>query len=239
MDITFSQNIKDVAISTMSVLTYPHMKLVYQRSRVDHITLNYIPGFLAFREAPSMVKLFEDSLVDFEMKAKNISLVLIDGNGELHPRECGLACHFGVLIDLPTVGCAKTIFDLDGINKSDIKKIKKEFKMKGEVKGIAKPLIGKSKRVWGMALKATEKSYDPLIVTRGHKVGLDSAIKIVTKCCQYRVPQPIRAADKESRKLIIDFEKKYTQRLKNGEDLKMIITEYQEILAKKHFMNEL
>ena len=239
MDITFSQSINGLAVSTMSVFTFPGLSLVYQKSRVDYITLDYIPGFLAFREAPSMVKLFESSKFDFEMKAKSISLVLIDGNGELHPRECGLACHFGVLIDTPTIGCAKSIFDLDGFNRGTIKKITAEFKKEGEVKGVSRALEGKSKRVWGYALKTTKKSFNPLIVTRGHKVGLESAVDVVTKCCIYRVPEPVRAADKESRMLILLFEKKYGKGIAKGDDINTCISDFQAIIDKDHFFNSL
>jgi deoxyinosine 3'endonuclease (endonuclease V) len=213
---------------------------VYQKSRADHITLDYIPGFLAFREAPSMIKLFNDAQSDFDAKAKAISLIMIDGNGELHPRECGLACHFGVLIDTPTVGCAKTIFSLDGFNRGTIKGLKKEFKKEGEVKGIFRPLIGaKNKRIWGMALKATEKSFDPLIVTRGHKVGLESAVKVVTKCCLYRVPEPVRASDKESRNLITEFDKKFNARVMKNEKIEDLVNEFQLFIDKNHYVNKL
>lgn len=239
MDITFSQKVEGVAVSTMSVLSFPSLKLVYQKSRADLITQEYIPGFLAFREAPTMVQLFKSSLADFDSKAKSISVFMIDGNGELHPRDCGLACHFGVLIDRPTIGCAKTIFDRDGLNRGTIKQLKAEFRKEGEVKGVFRPLTGTSGRVWGMALKATQKSFDPLIVTRGHKVGLHSAVRLVTDCCIYRVPEPVRASDKESRDLIRFFETTHLEKISKGAQIQDLILDFQSFIDKNNFFNKL
>lgn len=218
------------------MIDFPNPKPVYIRSSVEKINIEYIPGFLAFREFPTMFNLFKKVQKDVELKQKKIDAVLIDGNGELHPRQCGLASHFGVLADVPTIGCAKTIFVLDGITRNTIKKIKKQFKDKGEVKGIYQDLVGKSKRIWGKALKATEISYDPLIVTRGHKVGLNEAVELVTECCVNRVPEPIRIADKESRRLI----KLVENDILSGKILNKDLTKkWSFIFSQKYFLNSL
>lgn len=79
----------------------------------------YIPGFLAFREVPILYVLFER----LKQKRPDLwpQLVLVDGNGILHQNQCGLACHLGVLIDLPTVGVGKTLFYIDGLTKDRVK----------------------------------------------------------------------------------------------------------------------
>lgn len=240
MDITFSRKVKDLSVSTAAVLTFPAMKLVYIRSKVDFIALEYIPSFLAFREAPTMIDLFKETSKDFANAKAEIAAILIDGNGELHPRECGLACHFGVLIDKPTIGCAKTIFSLDGLNRKTINVLKKEFKQMGQVKGYSKELVGKSGRVWGIALKATKKSFDPLIVTRGHKVSLESAVQIVNECCIHRVPEPVRSADKESRHLVNLFERKWLADVEKGNvSMEDQIKKFQKELDEKFLYNKL
>ena len=78
----------------------------------------YVPGFLAFREIPSLLPLFE------KLKAKKPELwpdvILVDGNGIIHQNRFGLACHLGVLLGTPTIGCGKTFFYVDGLSKEKI-----------------------------------------------------------------------------------------------------------------------
>ena len=79
----------------------------------------YVPGFLAFREVPVLSRLFD------RLKQKQAQLwpelVLVDGNGILHNNQCGLACHLGVILNLPTVGVGKTLFYIDGLGKETVK----------------------------------------------------------------------------------------------------------------------
>ena len=79
----------------------------------------YIPGFLAFREVPVLWRLFDQ----LRQKQPQLwpELLLVDGNGILHQNQCGLACHLGVLIDVPTVGIGKTLFYIDGLGKEKVK----------------------------------------------------------------------------------------------------------------------
>lgn len=131
----------------------------------------------------------------------------MDGNGILHCNMCGCASHLGVLIDKPTIGCGKTIFAVDGINKGVTDDIKEEFRVKDSPKGTAVMLKGISGKIWGAGLKSGKDSNDPLIVSVGHRISIESAISIVDTCSISRVPEPIRFVDKWSRKLIDDYEK--------------------------------
>jgi endonuclease V len=131
-----------------------------------------------------------------------VDFILIDGNGILHCNACGCASHFGVEIDVPTIGCGKTIFAVDGINKFLISDIKEQFKAKGIKKGYSVPLVGTSGRVWGHALKSGDTAIEPLIVSIGHRVSIETAVKVVNACCKTRVPEPIRFVDLKSRELI-------------------------------------
>jgi deoxyinosine 3'endonuclease (endonuclease V) len=79
------------------------------------ISQPYIPGFLAFREVPPLWNLFK-KLKDQKPEAWP-QLLIVDGNGILHQNQCGLACHLGVLLDVPTLGVGKTLFYIDGLGK--------------------------------------------------------------------------------------------------------------------------
>ena len=141
-----------------------------------------------------------------------LDFILCDGNGILHCNACGLSSHFGVEIDTPTIGCAKTIFAVDGINRRMIGDIIKDFRANRRPKGFSTPLIGKSGRVWGHALKNGIRNNNPLIVSVGHRVNIETAVKVVNACSTGRIPEPIDYVDKLSRQLI----KEYIKEVKRG-----------------------
>ena len=162
-------------------------------------------------------------------KKSSIDLIFVDGNGILHPRFCGLATHLGVLTNTPTIGCAKTIFAIDGINKyKKIKEIKEKFK-KMKKTGF-EYLKGKSGKIWGAALKNTIKSFVPLIVSIGHKINIDRAIELVFLYSKCRVVEPIRFSDKHSRYLIDVFDREF----KNGMVLNEEIERFQKVIDFKY-----
>ena len=111
-------------------------------------------------------------------------------------------------MDIPTIGCGKTIFAVDGINKAITDEIKEDFKANNKQKGAYYLLKGKSGKIWGAGLKSGKDSNDPLIVSIGHRISIESALRIVDECSKTRVPEPIRFVDKWSRQLIGDYEKK-------------------------------
>mmetsp|Transcript_34401 Transcript_34401/g.60294 ORF Transcript_34401/g.60294 Transcript_34401/m.60294 type:complete len:182 (-) Transcript_34401:2430-2975(-) len=168
------------------------MTVVYEDIRPVTLTHPYVPGFLAFREVPHLIGLFSDSM---EFKPQ---LVLVDGNGVYHTRGFGLASHLGVLLDIPTVGVSKTIFAVDGLNKKVVRELSSRLTAPGE----SIDLVGKSRRVWGAALKATEDTIQPLIVSVGHRISLPTALEVVKRCCLFKIPEPIRQADKRSRAMV-------------------------------------
>ncbi|MBJ7450234.1 MAG: endonuclease V [Parachlamydiales bacterium] len=137
-------------------------------------TLPYLPGFLGFREVPSLVQLIQSAelLPD---------LIFVDGHGIAHPRGLGIASHLGVLIDVPTIGVAKNI--LVGEPESDL----------GSEIGDFVALNWKNQTIG--ALVRTKKRCKPLIVSPGHRISLKSAVDIVLKALKgYRLPEPTRFA---------------------------------------------
>lgn len=134
----------------------------------------YVPGYLGFRETPAI-------LAALELLDQPPDLMLVDGHGRSHPRRCGIATHVGVLADLPTIGCAKTI--LCG-------KIEGEL---GAERGSRAPLVDRGEVV-AVALRTRERAL-PIYVSTGHRVSLETAVEWVLKLCAgRRLPLPIRLA---------------------------------------------
>uniref|UniRef100_A0A6I8NWG0 Endonuclease V n=1 Tax=Ornithorhynchus anatinus TaxID=9258 RepID=A0A6I8NWG0_ORNAN len=128
-----------------------------------------------------------------------LEVLFVDGNGLLHHRGFGVACHLGVLTGLPCVGVAKKLLQVDGLENDELHKEKiRELRTGGD----AFPLLGDSGTVLGMALKSHERSTNPVYVSVGHKISLDTAVRLTQACCRHRVPEPIRQADIRSREYI-------------------------------------
>ena len=198
VDISFDKYDPTIGISALVVCDYQTLKIVYEDYELIKIEEPYIPGFLAFREVKHFV-----NLIDKLKKNKKEFLpqvILVDGNGIHHIKGFGLACHLGVLSDIPTIGCSKTVFALDGINKKTVEEINiNNLKKKGDTS----KLIGNSGKHWGYLYKSNINE-DPLIISLGNKICNDTALNIVKNTCinNNRIPEPIRLSDKISRRLI-------------------------------------
>ena len=216
VDISFDKYDPTIGISALVVCDYQTLKIVYEDYELIKIDEPYVPGFLAFREVKHFVKLIEKL-----KKNKNEILpqvILVDGNGIHHIKGFGLASHLGVLSDIPTIGCSKTVFALDGITKKSVENINmNNLKQKGDTY----KLIGNSGKHWGYLYKS-KINEDPLIISLGNKICNDTALNIVKNACinNNRIPEPIRLSDKISRRLIwarSNFEYKYPNKKWNLE----------------------
>lgn len=135
----------------------------------------YVPGLLSFREAPAL-------LAALRRLEHCPDVLLCDGQGIAHPRRFGIACHLGVLCDLPAVGCAKSV--LVGT-----------YQPPGPERGAAQPLCWKHD-VIGRVLR-TQRGIRPVFVSVGHLIDLPSAGQLVLDCAgRYRLPEPTRLADR-------------------------------------------
>jgi deoxyinosine 3'endonuclease (endonuclease V) len=198
MDISFDKK-RDLAYAALVVMTYPELSIVYEDCQIIKTEIPYISGLLAYREVPAYCTLIEKLNIDNPYIMPD--LFLVDGCGIMHHRGIGAASHLGVMIDKPTVGVAKNILCVDGLTRADGKC--SPTMMSG---GDFTPLIGDSGKTLGAKLRSTDKSSKPIYVSIGHKIDLETAVDIVAHCCEYRVPEPIRAADKMSRKALDDHE---------------------------------
>jgi deoxyribonuclease V len=164
---------RGVATGAVVVLRYPELDIVELEEAHSRIGFPYVPGLLSFREGPLILAACE--------KLCNIpDLVMVDGQGIAHPRRFGLASHVGLLLDLPTIGCAKSI--LCGAHQP-----------LGEEAGSQAELLDKGELV-GVALR-TKSGVKPVYVSVGNRINLTSALEWVMSCCRgYRLPEPTRLA---------------------------------------------
>ncbi|CAH3195963.1 unnamed protein product [Porites evermanni] len=198
VDISFPKGDADHACACLIVLSFPDLKVVYEDLTMVHLSSPYVPEYLAFREVEFLVNCVSRLL---KSKPELVpQVILVDGNGMLHPRGFGIACHLGVLTGIPTVGVAKTLFHVDGIQRDSqhADQIKNLLKTSGD----SFPLQGSSGTIWGKALRSTHRSCNPIYVSVGHKIGLETAVRLTHACCQYRIPEPIRQADIRSREYL-------------------------------------
>ena len=155
------------------VLTFPDLEVAEVRVAEVNSNFPYIPGLLSFREIPALLPVLEQ--LDIRP-----DLLLVDGQGLAHPRRFGLACHLGVLLDLPTIGCAKSRLvgshNPVGVEVGDWAKVE-----------------DRGERV-GLALRS-KSGARPLYISAGHKIDLEGARRWVMACCRgHRLPEPIRLA---------------------------------------------
>ncbi|UCD54371.1 MAG: deoxyribonuclease V [Dehalococcoidia bacterium] len=164
---------RGMATGAVVVLQYPALRPVETKVIAGNLDFPYIPGLLSFRESPL-------TLDACEQLGITPDLVLVDGQGVAHPRRFGLASHLGLCLNLPTIGCAKSL--LCGTHKTP-----------GAEPGSYAEVVDRGEII-GVALR-TKLGVKPIYVSIGHKVDLKAAIYWVMKCCRgYRLPEPTRLA---------------------------------------------
>ncbi len=164
---------RGIASSAIVVLSYPDFTPIETQTAEGKLTFPYIPGLLSFRESPLI-------LAACEKLSITPDLILVDGQGICHPRGFGLASHLGLLLNTPTIGCAKSL--LYGKHEPVDTKA-------GSCKEITD-----QRAVIGAVLR-TKTGISPIYVSIGHKVDLPTALYWVMACCRdYRIPEPTRLA---------------------------------------------
>ncbi len=174
MDLTFEDIKRDPtrAWASLVVIELETLKPIYEHVVEDIVDFPYIPTFLAFRELPLLLKLYETA----EVKP---DVFFVDGQGIAHPRSCGIASHFGVETGEVSVGVAKS--KLFGYAKEP-----------GPKKGDFTYLRYKG-RIIGAVVR-TKDNAQPVYVSVGHRISLKTSIELVLRTSIYRVPEPTRLA---------------------------------------------
>ncbi len=173
VDVAYDTN-SDRMIAAVVVLDATTLLPVETKIAEDVVRFEYIPGLFSFRELPALAKALA-------MLDKVPDLIVCDGQGIAHPRRFGLACHLGVLFDVPTIGCGKTL--LTG-----------RFDALPKTRGAIAPLHDGDEIV-GAAVY-TQDDTKPVFVSIGHRISLPTACDwIIRLASQYRQPETTRAAD--------------------------------------------
>lgn len=169
----------DQLVAAVVVLDAQTLNVIETVTATDKEQFPYIPGLFSFRELPPLIKTFNKLQTQPD-------LIVCDGQGYAHPRRFGLACHLGVIFDVPTIGCGKT--RLLGKHK--------ELDM---TRGSMVPLIDNDE-VIGNVLR-TQTNTNPIYVSIGHRISLATASELILKFSpKYRLPEVIRQADQAVRK---------------------------------------
>ncbi len=156
------------------VLSWPDLRVVEQQVSRTPTAFPYVPGLLSFREAPGI-------LAAIELLEHEPDLFIFDGQGIAHPRGLGLASHLGLVLDRPSIGCAKSL--LVG-----------RYADPGPQQGDISPLTYGGRTV-GTVLRPASGRKALLYVSPGHRISLERATRIVAECCRgYIMPEPTRLA---------------------------------------------
>jgi deoxyribonuclease V len=156
----------DHIIGGVVVVDYATLKPVERVYAVLKLKFPYIPGLLAYREADAMMAAIRKIKSDADV-------LMIDGFGINHPRRCGIATHIGVKLDMPAIGVGKSFLCGEASDDDYI--------------------CQSGEKVGRLVYSAGSKR--PIYVSPGHKISLDTAVEIVTRCiCSGRIPEPARLA---------------------------------------------
>lgn len=171
-DISFNR-FSPIVYAGIILLSYPGLELISESTIITTVNFPYIPGYLAFREVPALLKAWEQLTVKPDV-------LIVDGHGIAHPRRMGIATHFGVLADVPTIGSAKNVlfgkYEAPGITAGNAT----ELKDKNEVLGYA---------------YRSKSNVKPIFVSPGYKADLPGSLSLIKTCIRkHRLPEPTRLA---------------------------------------------
>ena len=173
VDVGFEGEHNSIARAAIVVLSFPELVPIDYAIERMPVAFPYVPGLLAFLEVPVVLRALERLNTEPDV-------LIVDGQGRAHPRRLGIACHLGVLIGKPTIGCAKSI--LCGQAQPPPERV-----------GAWTPLVDKGETIG--AVVRTRPGITPVYVSIGHCVSLKRAIDLVLHCCRrYRLPETTRYA---------------------------------------------
>jgi deoxyribonuclease V len=193
-DISFNK-FSDVIYAAIVVLRLPDLQVVTSSGVITKTTFPYVPGLLSFRETPPLLEAWQNLTLQPDV-------LMLDGQGIAHPRRFGIACHIGLLLNMPTVGCAKSVL----VGK---------YEEPAEEAGNTSPLIHKGEIIGSVV--RTKNRVNPVYISPGHLADLPSAVRLTLQCVKgyavqtasgrkpygqakptkgsrYRIPEPTRLA---------------------------------------------
>jgi len=172
IDVSYNRN-DPLLHAGVVVLSCEDLEVLEVSCASGPVTFPYVPGLLSFREIPIVLRAWR------RLKIRP-DCILCDGQGLAHPRRFGLACHLGLVLDLPAVGCAKS-------------RLLGTYEEPGSSRGSRSPLWDCGEQIG--AVVRTQDGVSPVFVSVGHKISLARAVDLVLSSCRrFRLPEPIRAA---------------------------------------------
>jgi len=163
----------DIVYAGIVVLSYPQMQLLSYSLVEARTIFPYIPGYLGFREVPALLQAWDQL-------PQKPDLMILDGQGVTHPRRMGIASHFGVLTNHPSIGCAKNM--LYG-----------NYTPLGLQKFSTSPIISQNEHM-GYVVR-TKDNVKPVYISPGHKVSVFDSLDLIKPCIlKHRIPEPTRIA---------------------------------------------
>jgi deoxyribonuclease V len=181
VDVAYTKD-TNISICVIVLFSYPEIELLDISSYHSKTGFPYIPGLLYFREGPVILETFE------KLKTRP-DIIIFDGHGIAHPRRFGLASHIGLLLNIPSIGCAKSM--LYGFYEEPAKK-----------RGSRTLIYNDQHKPIGIVLRSRE-NVKPVFISPGHLVGIRESAEIIVNCLtRYRIPEPLRIADIEARKFV-------------------------------------
>mmetsp|Transcript_15136 Transcript_15136/g.38763 ORF Transcript_15136/g.38763 Transcript_15136/m.38763 type:complete len:379 (+) Transcript_15136:210-1346(+) len=214
-DISFSKSSPSVAVDTIAIFSFPSLTLLHLHHHPITITTPYIAGFLAFREVAPLRAALEGLIATHPHLTPQ--LLVVDGNGILHPAAFGLASHLGVLTNIPTLGVSKSPHRFPGLpDPEDIRRAVLAAPPKTLIPLLpddmtdcdtdcdaAAPAGGwPMPRGYAVRCSANEDARNPVFVSPGHGMSVETAGRLVLCMGGFRVPEPTRLADQASREYI-------------------------------------
>ncbi len=170
-----SNRFSNIQFAGWIVMTFPDLEVIERALYKGETKFPYVPGYLSFREIPSLLKAYE------KLKIKP-DVTMVDGQGIAHPRGLGIAAHLGLVLKIPTIGCAKSL--LYGVGDMPKEQI-------GKVSYLHDP---KSGEVIGAYLRTKERA-KPVIISPGNLITLEQSLEITKVCVRrHRIPEPTRLA---------------------------------------------
>lgn len=155
------------------VMQFPSLQVIETAGVTDETSFPYVPGLLAFREVPALVKAWSQLRITPDV-------LILDGHGIAHPRRMGIATHFGIVMQTATFGCAKSL--LTG-----------KYEEPSNEPGTSTDLIHKNELI-GKVLR-TKKNTKPVFISPGNLITMEQSLAIILQCIRkYRIPEPTRMA---------------------------------------------
>ncbi|MES2267174.1 MAG: deoxyribonuclease V [Bacteroidota bacterium] len=171
-DISFDKD-SDILYAGIVVFNYPEMTVIGTSTAISHTSFPYISGLLAFREVPALFNAWNN------LYAKP-DLLVLDGQGIAHERRMGIATHFGLLTNVPTIGSAKS-------------RLYGRYEEPADKAFAQSPMYDKGELI-GVALRSKERC-NPIYISPGHNINMQQSVDVIKNCIRgYRIPEPTRQA---------------------------------------------